>query len=139
MIDFMLKADTQADFDTLATQEGWLDDEGNTTGGVDIDRIDFIVATPAVIDEDGNVTTPAVLDPAYYVNVRLHSAKFTADTKHEGEKGYERSAFAKRFYAGNSKSFGKRPAKSYRLGAVELVDPETVGTPVRVWAGGMQF
>jgi len=136
MIDFMLKADTQADFDTLAIQEGWLDDED---GGVNIDRIDSIVATPAVIDEDGNVTTPAVLDPSYYVNVRLHSAKFDADTQHDGEKSYERSDFAKRFYAGNEKSFGKRPTKSYRLGAVELIDPETVGTPVRVWAGGMRY
>jgi hypothetical protein len=139
MIDFMIKADTLADFDALALAEGWIDAEGNPTEGVDIDRVDFIVETPPTFDGNGDLLTPAVLFPDYYANVRLHGVKFTADTQNEGDKGYERSEFATRFYAGSEQSFGSRPTTSYRLGNVELVDPETVDTPVRIWAGGMNF
>jgi len=142
MIDFMLRAATEQDFNTFGVAEGWLifDDDGlRVAGGVDIDRIGSIVTTPGTYDEDGNQLTAPVIDNNYHVNVRLHGFMFNADTKHNGENRYSKSDFAKRMMAGNKRSFGKRPTKSYKLGAVELIDPNTLQTPSRVWASGMNF
>jgi len=39
--------------------------------GVEIHHIGPVVITPAVLDEDGNVTTPAVMDIRHHVNFRM--------------------------------------------------------------------
>jgi len=45
------------------------DEEGNPTHGHDIMKIGHIVETPAVLDEDGEVVTEAVLSSTYAVDV----------------------------------------------------------------------
>lgn len=74
-----------------------------------LDEIGPIVVTPAVIDEDGDIVTPAVIDEAWHVNLRTLSD--TVDC----------AALA----AGNDD--------------VEWIDPALVGTPDRIWAGGMNY
>ena len=45
--------------------------EIRTAKGVEIYPIGPVVITPAVLDEDGNVTTPAVMDTRHHVNFRM--------------------------------------------------------------------
>ena len=78
-LDFMLRADTQADFDREAKLVGLMtqDDEGNWSDLRDVRRLGAYTITKAIEDEEGNVVTPAVIDTRYHVNVRL-SAEMTA-------------------------------------------------------------
>lgn len=45
--------------------------EIRTARGVEIYHIGPVVITPAVMDEEGNVTTPAVMDTRHHVNFRM--------------------------------------------------------------------
>ena len=86
MVDAYVRATDRDTFDAAALVAGLMyeitetlvDEEGNEfqhgTGeyavakGVEIHHIGPVVITPAVLDEEGNVTTPAVMDTRHHVN-----------------------------------------------------------------------
>lgn len=75
-----------------------------------VDEIGPIVITPAILDEQGEVVTEAVIDPAHHVNVRyLGDENIVAAALSEGGPG------------------------------VEWIDPAIVTSPERIWAGGMNY
>lgn len=104
MLDLMFKATDKAAWDAWLES---LDDE--TKAAILIDEIGPIIITPAVIDTDGEITTPAVMDAKHHVNVRVMSDAIDAAALAAGGTG------------------------------VTWVDPATVETPSREWAGGMNY
>lgn len=75
-----------------------------------VDEIGPIVITPAVLDENGDVVEEAVLDLSHHVNLRyLGDDNSVAATLADGASG------------------------------VQWIDPSTVSTPARIWAGGMNY
>ena len=72
MIDLYLRADTEAG---LKSSLPWaLDEEGGWvlfTERYALDLIGPVEITPAVLDVDGNLITPAEIDARYHANLRL--------------------------------------------------------------------
>lgn len=100
--------------DAIAEMEGRVTrqyrfDVIETAPGIFIDEIGPIVITPAVLDKQGEIVTPAVIDEAHHVNVRVMS------------RSIDLAALA----AGGS--------------GVEWIDPAIVTSPERIWAGGMHY
>ena len=77
--------------------------------GILIDEIGPIVTTPAVLSEDGTELTPAVIDNHHHVNVRVMDDTVDCVVLAQG----------------------------YHY--VQWIDPDTVDTPARIWAGGMNY
>lgn len=80
------------------------------TSELAIDEIGPVVITPAVFDNEGNIITPAVLDLAHHVNAR---------------------------YLGTDEADAEILATSTTK--VKWISPDTVSTPNRIWAGGMNY
>lgn len=60
---------------------GFLTAQNQSVSGVEIDWTPITVTrVPAVLDKDGKVTTPAVIDARYFVNVRISGAKALLET-----------------------------------------------------------
>lgn len=108
MIDLMFRADSQAAWTAFAASAGYTRDADGAavpTEGVSIDEIGPVVTTPAVLDDEGEIITDAVLDQRHHVNVRL-------------------DCDAPPMISGPG---------------VEWIDPATVTTPARIFAGGMTY
>jgi len=61
---------------------GWVNASNVPIKTLQIDDVGTLVKTPAVLDGNGNIVTPAVLYPGYYMNVRFYGAD--ADTLTNG-------------------------------------------------------
>ena len=145
MIDLTLRCFNRARWLTLATARGIIDAAGNPISGFAIDEIGNYEITPAVYT--GTVlTTPAVLDTMWMVNVRLHSDKYDADVG----SLYPSETAGTNFV--NSKLVAWVRAQSipitwngwrtYQFGVgvnlVQLIDPRDI-TFKRIWLGGMSI
>jgi hypothetical protein len=122
-MDLMYKATDKAAWDAYAAIVS-LTVEGMPSGCY-IDTIGPIVTTPAVIDpETGDVVTPAVVDEHFHVNVRL--TQISGPMPDPVPPDYVQQ--------------GHDPAVLAEGGpGVEWLDPATVETPARIWAGGMSY
>lgn len=111
-MDMMFKATTKKAWDAFAANSSFvLDFDGVAfpISGVMIDEIGAIMLEPPVINQDGDITTPAVMDGSHHVNLRIEGGAADPATLAAGGEG------------------------------VEWIDPATVFTPARVWAGGMNY
>ena len=117
--DLMYRADTKAAWDAYASDMALADDDGRPLGCY-IDEIGPIVVTPAVISEDGTILTPAVMDDRHHVNVRVINLPTITD-----EDGNISVISMADLAAGTAD--------------VEWVDPTTVNSAHRIWAGGMNY
>lgn len=115
MFDLMFKATHKAAWDAYlaALPE-------DVTPLLLVDEIGPIVITPAVLDEQGEVFTEAVIDPAHHVNVRV----LKPVTQSNDEEPVEIDVCA--FLAAGGPG-------------VEWIDPAIVTSPERIWAGGMNY
>lgn len=71
MIDLHLRADTEAD---MISSLPWAYVDGawaTSTAAYALDLIGPLSVTPPVIDEHGNVVTPADIDRRFHANIRL--------------------------------------------------------------------
>ena len=118
MMDLMYRATDKATWDAYAASKG-LTADGQPTGCY-IDEIGPIVVTPAVISEDGTILTPAVMDDRHHVNVRVTHLPTVTD-----EDGNVSVISMEQLAAGNAD--------------VEWIDPTTVNSAHRIWAGGMRY
>lgn len=155
MIDITLRCFSRARWVTVATNRGILDAQGNPNPGFLVDEIGSIVLTPAVLDGNGNVITPAVMDTWFWVNLRITGDKFAADedTVFPGEEadtsGFkftksklvrwvrEQSTPVNLTYAGKT-------IRTYQFGAttnrIQLIDPrDYADVRVREWLGGQSY
>ena len=74
--DYCLKADSEAELATALPFARTNDENGQEVwvlGGENyaLDLIGDVVAEPAVTDENGNITTPAVLADGFHSNLRI--------------------------------------------------------------------
>lgn len=121
---------------------GFLDAKGNSVSGVEIDWTPItVVRTPAVLDKDGKVTTPAVIDARYFVNVRISGAKAVTETAGKtpdpvkGADVYADSVTGAKFDKGSAKT-DYVATKMVVFGGenCELIDPKTwPNGPFRCW------
>ena len=68
-----------------------------------------IVEVEAVVDVDGNITTPAVLSTKFHANLRVFSEELLAE--------FEGSGLVKATLRGGNTTFGVKPAKIQRVWA----------------------
>lgn len=125
-MDLMYRADTKAAWDAYASEMDLTVTDGENTYplGCYIDEIGSIVVTPAVIGENGEIVTPAVMDDRHHVNVRL--TQIAGPLPDPLPEDYVPQ--------------GHDPAVLAEGGeGVEWVDPATVDNPRRIWAGGMRY
>ncbi len=118
MMDLMYRATTKSAWDAYAASMG-LTADGQPSGCY-IDEIGPIVSTPAVIGEDGEIVTPAVMDDRHHVNVRIVNLPQSVD-----EEGTVIITTMADLAQGNVD--------------VEWVDPALVNNPRRIFAGGMSY
>lgn len=117
-MDLMFKAATQAAWNAYISAAPW---PWNTHPDRLIDEIGPIMVTPPVLDEDGNIITPAVMDNAHHVNVRVLTP-INSQTDESGTITFDVCA---------QMSLGGE--------GVDWIDPATVNSPSRIWAGGMNY
>lgn len=153
MIDLVFRAFSRARWITVATARGIYDADGNVQPGFEVDEIGNAELLPAVTDKDGNITTPAVLDSWFWVNLRIYGDRVNADidTLYPGEIEdgfiFTKSKFA-RFVRDQSTpvkiTYRGVSVRAYQFGAttnrIQLIDPRDYGSiRMREWAGGMNF
>lgn len=123
MKDLMFKATDKAAWDAFALASGLtVTDDGLTFAapGILISEIGAIATTPPVFDAEGNMVTPAVMDEHHHVNVRVMQPFVMSDDDPPVEIDVC-AALA----AGGA--------------GVAWLDPATVSSPSRIWAGGMDY
>lgn len=154
MIDLVFRCFSRARWITVATSRGIYDAEGTVSPGFEVDEIGAVELVPAVIDGLGVVTTPAVLDTWFWVNLRTHGGGATladADTLYPGEidEGYKFTKsklvrFVREQATPVNLTYRGQTIRTYQFGAtvnrVQLLDPRDYAvTRVREWLGGMEF
>lgn len=136
VVDAIVRADTREDFEAAALSRNLLteDADGNRTPapGVNIDVLGPVTIKPAVLDEEGNVTTPAVTDSRYHVNIRITDPALSV-VDAEGFENWRQTAIDWTAY-GTPDTAINAEEQGLKLGGVVLIDPATVKSPVRVWA-----
>lgn len=117
MLDLMFKADDEVTWDDFIASQSV-----EIVKDILIDEIGPIVVTPAVIGPDGEIITPAVIDPLFHVNVRVLENPLV-------------------FYEADGTVTEVDVCAMLAQGApgVEWIDPSLVSTPDRIWAGGMNY
>lgn len=123
MKDLMFKATDKAAWDAFALASGLTVADGDITfvaPGFSMSEIGAIAIAPPVFDAEGNLVTPAVMDEHHHVNVRVLTPVVMSDD----EPPVEIDVCATLAAGG--------------VGVVWL-DPSTVSSPSRIWAGGMNY
>ena len=145
MVDAYVRATDRATFDAAALVAGLtyevmqtvVDEETGeetqqptgeirTARGVEIHHIGPVVITPAVLDEEGNVTTPAVMDTRHHVNFRMGEPAVSR-TDEEGTLLWQR--WAAQWTAAGADDTNRNNAEEGKvLMGVSLIDPDTVSS-----------
>lgn len=153
MIDLTFRCFSRARWITVATNRGIYDANGIVQPGFEVDEIGPVELTPAVLDAQGDVVTPAVLDTWFWVNLRIHGASADADeeTLYDGETEdgfkFTKSKLA-RFVRNQSTTvnltYKGQTIRTYQFGVaanrIQLIDPRDYSSlRMREWFGGMQY
>lgn len=98
--------------------------------GVNIDELGSIVIEPEILDVNGDIITPAVIDFRYHANIRLTSPA-TDRVDDLGNIKWHKWALA---WTLNGQPDTPNAAENARtLYEVSLIDPDTISSPSRVW------
>jgi len=112
--------------------------------GVQMDEIGPIVKTPAVLSEDGEEITPAIIIEGHHVNFRVYgdlAAMLTQGLPQFNEDGTPKSLFERTHILSLIPGLEWQPITEEGVPAgyegpnqVRLFDPNTVNNRARVWA-----
>lgn len=161
-IDLTFRCTTRAAWITAAKGRGiygadQTDLQGKTINVVNpdfmVDEIGFPALVPAVIDAQGNVATPAVMDTWYWINFRISGVEAESDhtTLYAGETdtswNFTQSklvAFIRASSTPQTVTLNGTTIKTYEfaVGAdkVQLLDSRDYApVNMREWSGGMSF
>lgn len=154
MIDLTFRCFSRARWITVATAKGVYDASGNVTSGFAVDEIGACVTTKAILDAQGAIVTPAVMDTWFLVNLRIFSAAVSAadlDALYAGEveDGFmftksKLAAFIRNQATIQSFTINGVAIKAYEFGLttnrIQLLDPrQYASVKTREWLGGMNF
>lgn len=130
--DFMFRAKDKVSWDkfaklkNLTTEVSYGEETQNLpTNQVYIDEIGPIVSEPAVFNANGEITTPAVMDNGWHVNVRIVGNKLVVNTDLDGNE--------------TSSGWDFDGLTAISNTTIKWVDPATVDNPRRIFAGGMNY
>lgn len=102
------------------------------------DEIGEVVKTPAVLDEEGNIVTPAVIVPGYHANLVATgwlAEMLTAGMPTEGDI-FTRTRILDLLGTMNwQPSAGGEPAGYVGTSGVKIFDPTVINHRARRWAG----
>ena len=155
MIDIVLRCFSRARWLAVATNRGIIDANGNPNPGFSVDEIGNLVLTPAVIDANGNVITPAVMDTWWTVNLRL-TGQVAGDDEDAPYPGEESDTSGYRFtrsklvaWVRNQATLKTLPYRGqtvrvYEFGTlsnrVQVLDPRDYAiVNAREWLGGQSY
>lgn len=121
MIDLFFRCFSRDRWLTVAKSRNILNAEGNPNPGFDVDELGNVTITPAVLNPDGTVQTPAVVDTWWSINLRIHGqqADEDTDTDFPGESGdlkFIRSKLV-RFVREQGTQITLRGMRAYQFGA----------------------
>lgn len=159
MIDLTFRCFSRARWITVATARGIYTGETDENGkeivspGFVVDEIGSVVLTPAVIDAEGNVVTPAVMDTWFWVNVRIFGSAYRDDNDDlypgENEDGFKFTKskivkFVRNQATPVNLSYAGKTIRAYQFGSaanrIQLLDPRDYkDVRVREWLGGPQY
>lgn len=105
-------------------------DEIHASAGANITEIGSVVLTPAVLDAEGNVATPAVMDTRYHLNMRI-AEPLLSKADENGYPLWQKTALAWMQYGQPVEPNSEERAKA--LSGVEMIDPDSINNPDRVW------
>lgn len=105
-------------------------DEIHASAGANITEIGPVVLIPAVLDEEGNVTTPAVMDTRHHLNLRI-AEPLLSKSDENGYPLWQKTALLWMQYGQPVVPNNEELAKA--VSGVEMVDPESINNPDRVW------
>ena len=132
MKDFLIRAETREAWQAYAEQQGWLDEDGNHAPHVRIDEIGPVVVIPGVY-EDGVEVTPPVMDNWHHVNLRVVENQLA-------ENGITPEPFEDLFAEGRA-VVTEQDVRAIEAGdagsTIQVLYPEDIETPIRIWADGM--
>lgn len=140
MIDAIVRANTQQDFETAALSFGIyrevVDAEANTTHlvtnpGVNVSEMGPVVITEGQYDEEGNEITAPVMDNRYHVNLRIAGEALKVIDAN-GLERWKNMGIAWT-QMGTPDNTPNKNEQAVILQNVSLIDPETISTPKRVW------
>ena len=148
MVDAYVRATDRATFDAAALVAGLtyevmqtVVDEGTgeattegtgeirTARGVEIHHIGPVVITPAVLDEEGNVVTEAVMDTRHHVNFRMGEPAVSRRDE-DGNPLWQKWA-AQWTTAGADDTNQNHAEEGKVLMGVSLIDPDTISSKAR--------
>lgn len=133
MKDYLIRAETREVWQTYATEQGWLvEHEGNLVPAehVRVDELGPVVVTPGTYDEEGVEITPPVMDNWHHVNFRVIAPPPPDQPQ----------AFAAHFAEGRevtTEEDVRAIEGDTGSGVLQVLYPEDIETPIRIWAGGM--
>jgi len=134
-VDAICRADTKAAWEAAALSQNLLVDDPERglipAPGANIDVLGPVVITEAVLDDEGNEVTPAVMDTRYHVNLRIAEPMLSA-VNSEGFLKWKVTAINWTTYG--QPETGNKSEAGVRLASVTLIDPATINSPARVWA-----
>lgn len=153
MIDLVFRCYSRARWITVATARGIYNADGDVQPGFEVDEIGKAELSPAVVDAEGNVTTPATLDTWFWVNLRIHGSQGDSDddTLYPGEEedGFRFTKSKLVRWVRNQATpvtltYRGKSVRTYQFGSttnrIQLIDPRDYGAiRLREWAGGMSF
>ena len=157
MIDLIIRTKTRAVWQAIAQARHIISADPNNAGqfivapDFAVDELGNVTLTPAVLNADGTVATPAIMDTWWTVNLRVHSAAAIADQApldpsvpadpNGTQYQFARSRIAAALRNGATVVTTPQGWTAYQnaTGTAQVVDPRTVTNPPRVWAGDMSF
>jgi len=139
-VDAIVRAETQADFEAAGVQFGIYreetDEEANTTylttnPGVNVSVLGPVVITEGTYDEEGNEVTAPVMDERYHVNLRIAGEALKVIDEN-GLPRWKNMGIAWTALGVDDANPNKNESAKV-LQKVSLIDPDTIGTPKRIW------
>lgn len=105
-------------------------DEIKVSRGAHITEIGPIELVPAVLDEEGEVISPAIIDNRFHLNMRI-TEPLLSKSDEDGYPLWKKTALLWMSYGRPAKPNSEEKAKE--VVGVEMIDPDTIKNPDRVW------
>lgn len=138
-VDTIIRAKDRATFDAAALARGITylmpgSDTVKLSPGVNVDHIGPVTLTPATYDAEGVEITPAVIDSRHHVNMRIGEPALSR--MDDDVPTLERWKVTAILWSMNGTPVAAVNAAedAVALYDVELIDPDTISSPSRVWA-----